>query len=77
MKDIALMKKQVKKYLDTADEKIVKMVYAMLEVDAQKDWWDEVGDEAKASIERGLKDVEAGRVVSHKSAMKKYNKWLS
>jgi predicted transcriptional regulator len=77
MKEIALMKKQVKKYLDTADEKIVKMVYAMLEVDAQKDWWDEVGDEAKASIERGLKDVEAGRVVSHKSAMKKYNKWLS
>lgn len=77
MKEIALMKKQVKKYLDTADEKIVKMVYAMLEVDAQKDWWDEVDDEAKASIERGLKDVEAGRVVSHKSAMKKYNKWLS
>ena len=77
MKEIALMKKQVKKYLDTADEKIVKMVYAMLEVDAQKDWWDEVGDEAKASIERGLKDVEAGRVVLHKSAMKKYNKWLS
>jgi predicted transcriptional regulator len=77
MKEIALIKKQVKKYLDTADEKIVKMVYAMLEVDAQKDWWDEVGDEAKASIERGLKDVEAGRVVLHKSAMKKYNKWLS
>lgn len=77
MKEIALIKKQVKKYLDTADEKIVKMVYAMLEVDAQKDWWDEVGDEAKASIERGLKDVEGGRVVSHKSAMKKYNKWLS
>ena len=53
MKEIALMKKQVKKYLDTADEKIVKMVYATLEVDAQKDWWDEVGDEAEASIERG------------------------
>jgi len=77
MKEIALMKKQVKKYLDTADEKKVKMVYAMLEVNAQKDWWDEAGDVAKASIERGLKDVEAGRVVSHKSAMKKYNKWLS
>ena len=77
MKEIALMKKQVKKYLDNADEKTVKMVYAMLEVDAQKDWWDDVGDEAKASIGRGLKDVEVGKVISHKSAMKKYNKWLS
>lgn len=61
MNEIALMKKQVKKYLDIADENIVKMVYAMLEVDAQKDWWDDVSDDAKASILRGLKDADAGK----------------
>ncbi len=77
MKGIALMKKQAKKYLDTADEKVVKMVYAMPEVDAQKDWWDDVSDEAKASIERGLKDADVRRVTSHKEVMKKYKKWLS
>ena len=77
MTEIALLKKQAKKYLDTADEKTVKMVYAMLEVDAQKDWWDYVSDDAKASIERGLKDAEAGRVTSHKEVMKKYKKWQS
>ncbi len=71
------MKKQAKKYLDTSDEKVVKMVYAMLEVDAETDWWDDVSDEAKASIERGLKDAEAGKVTSHKEVMKKYKKWLS
>ena len=71
------MKKQAKKYLDIADEKVVKMVYAMLEVDTQKDWQDDVSDEAKASIERGLKDAEAGRVTSHKEVMKKYKKWKS
>ena len=78
MNEIALMKKQAKKYLDTADEKVVKMVYAIPEeVDAQKDWWDDVSDEAKASIERGLKDAHEGRVTSHKEVMKKYKKWLS
>ena len=77
MNNIALIKKQTKKYLVTADEKVVKMVYAMLEVDAQKDWWDDVSDEAKASIERGLKDAEAGRVTTHTDVMKKYKKWLS
>lgn len=77
MNEIALMKEEVKKYLDTADEKVIKMVHAMLEVDAQNDWWDDVSDEAKASIERGLKDAEAGRVTSHKEVMKKYKKWLS
>ncbi len=49
----------------------------MLEVDAEKDWWDDVSDEAKASIEIGLKDAEAGKVTSHKEVMKKYKKWLS
>lgn len=77
MNEIGLMKEQVKKYLDTADEKVVKMVHAMLEVDAQNDWWDEVSSEEKASIERGLKDAGAGRVTPHKEVMKKYKKWLS
>lgn len=77
MNEIALMKKQAKKYLDAADERVVKMVHAMLETDAQNDWWDEVSDEAKASIEKGLKDADAGRVTPHYEAMKKYKKWLS
>ena len=74
MTEIALLKKQAKKYLDTADEKVVKMIHAMLEVDAQKDWWDDVSDEAKASIERGLKDIETGNITPHKEVMKKYKK---
>ena len=31
----------------------------------------------KKSIERGLKDIENGRVTPHKEVMKKYKKWLS
>ncbi len=77
MTPIAILKKQAKKYIDTADEKVVKMVHAMLEVNAEKDWWDEISNEAKASVEKGLKDVKAGRTITHKEAMKKYKKWLS
>lgn len=77
MNEVATMKKQAKKYLDTADEKVVRMIYAMLEVNAEKDWWDDLSDDTKSSIERGLKDAEAGRVTSHKEVMKKYKKWLS
>jgi hypothetical protein len=44
-----LLKKQAKKYIDTADEKVVKMVYAMLQANAETDWWDEIGEEANAS----------------------------
>ena len=31
----------------------------------EKDWWNELTDEHKAGIMRGLKDIEEGRVTSH------------
>ena len=39
---------------------------------AQSDWWDDLTDEQKAGIERGIKDIESGRVVSHEDIKKKY-----
>ncbi|MEO6455203.1 MAG: addiction module protein [Ginsengibacter sp.] len=33
------MRSEVKKYIDSADAKVVKMVYAMLEAERESDWW--------------------------------------
>jgi predicted transcriptional regulator len=77
MDEITILKNQAKKYLDTADEKTIRMVYAMLEVDSEKDWWDDLPAEAKKSIERGLDDIKKGKVTLHEDVMKKYRKWLS
>ena len=33
MADVAILRKSVKKYIETADERVVKMVHAMLEAD--------------------------------------------
>ncbi|MGN6249562.1 MAG: hypothetical protein ACTHNG_14510 [Ginsengibacter sp.] len=77
MNDIKTLKNRAKKYLDNADEKTIRMVYAMLEIEAESDWWDELPQDAKASIERGLKDIENGDVSPHEEVMKKYKKWLS
>ena len=40
------------------------------------DWWDEIADEEKAAIDKGLEDIKAGRVKPHKEAKKLYAKWL-
>lgn len=77
MKQVSVLRKEVKKYIDTADEKTLKMIHAMLEVEQESDWWDELSEGAKASIEKGLKDADAGRVTPHEVVMKKYRKWLS
>ncbi|UPQ78105.1 hypothetical protein M0M57_10770 [Flavobacterium azooxidireducens] len=45
------------------------MLYYLKEIKdqstSQTDWWDELTDEQKGGIERGIKDIESGRVVSH------------
>ena len=76
MNEALLLKKQAKKYIDTADEKVVKMIHAMLQINAETDWWDDTSDAAKASIQKGLKDAAAGKTKPHKEVMKKYKKWL-
>ena len=40
------------------------------------DWWDEISDEEKTAIDKGLEDIKAGRVKPHKEARKLYEKWL-
>ena len=66
----------VKRQIDGADEKSLKMVQAMLAVEEEHDWWDDLSDAAKSSIEQGLKDAEEGRLTPHSEVMKKYKKWL-
>lgn len=75
MKGTVALRKETKKYIDHADFKTVKMIHAMLEADQENDWWDDLSSGEKASIERGLKDAEEGKVISHKVVMQKFKKW--
>jgi predicted transcriptional regulator len=40
------------------------------------DWWDDLSIDQIESIKRGLKDIDEGRVHTHESVMKKYDKYL-
>jgi predicted transcriptional regulator len=71
------MRKEVKQYIDTADEKVVKMIHAMLEVDAENDWWDEMPDNVKADVEAALAEAERGELIPHEEIKKRYSKWLA
>jgi hypothetical protein len=41
-----------------------------------KDWWDSLNREELESIEKGLKDLKDGKVHSHETARKVYEKYL-
>lgn len=38
------------------------------------DWWETISQAEKDSIDRGLKDIDGGRVIPHNDVMKKYGK---
>lgn len=46
------------------------------EYSESKDWWDLLEKEELASIKRGLKDIEEGKIHSHETARNIYGKCL-
>jgi len=42
----------------------------------EKDWWDQLSTEELISIEKGISDANAGKLVTHEEARKIYGKWL-
>jgi predicted transcriptional regulator len=75
MKEAIALRRETKKYIDQADVKIIKMIHALLEAEKESDWYDDLSEGARASIERGLKDEKAGRTTPHEVVMKRYQKW--
>ena len=71
------MRKKVKKYIDEADDHVVKMVYSMLEADREDDWWDDLPLSVKKSILKAEKELKEGKGIPHEVVMKKYSKWLT
>lgn len=77
MKEVTVLRNRVKKYIDTADEKTLKMLYAMLEAEQEADWWDELPLGVQQSIDRALEESRQGKGIPHEEVMKKYSKWFT
>jgi hypothetical protein len=72
-----IMKQRVKKDMDTANVKVVKMVYAMLEVDADNDWWETMPNNIKADVEEALLESDKGQTIKRSAIQKRYKKWIA
>lgn len=60
------------------DEEVIETIKDFKEsYFSKKDWWNEISEEEKNSIDRGLKDAEEGRLISYEQFKNKYKKWIS
>jgi hypothetical protein len=71
------IRKKVKKYIDEADDRVVKLIYSMLEADRRDDWWNDLPKEVQSSVLKAEKELKAGKGIPHEMVMKKYGKWLT
>jgi hypothetical protein len=76
MSDVNILRKQVKKMVDEASEKELEIVYHLFEATQGNDWWNEISDEHRKAIDKGISQLDDGEGVPHKEVLKKYNKWL-
>ncbi|MES2138902.1 MAG: hypothetical protein V4511_04300 [Bacteroidota bacterium] len=55
------------------DSKTLNAIYTLITEKKKQevDWWNELTEEQKVGIERGLKDMKAGRVYTHEQVMAK------
>ena len=58
MEEIISLREEVKTMIDKADEKTIRMMYAMLEAGAEADWWNELSDEEKKEIDKATEESE-------------------
>ncbi len=76
--DVNIQNKKIEliQWLSTLDD--ISIIEKILKLrDREKtDWWNQISDAEKASIEKGIKDADQGKLTSHSQARNFYEKWL-
>lgn len=56
--------------LNTEMQDVLKKVEDVLKKGQVADWWDEISEEEKQAIEKGLAEAERGELISHENVMR-------
>lgn len=74
--NIQSKKLELIQWLSTIEDLSILNKIIDLKTQENKDWWNSISENEKKSIEKGLQDVEAGKLNSHSKAKQLYDKWL-
>ena len=60
--------------LQTQKESLLAKLKKVFE-EEQTDWWDEMTEEEKQDIKKGLSQADEGEFVDNETVMKRFDKW--
>ncbi|MCX6243486.1 MAG: hypothetical protein NTU98_02180 [Bacteroidetes bacterium] len=68
----------IQKICEIQDNELIDLIKNIIDIPktAKSDWWSKITQEEQDSINRGLNDLQQGKVHSHDQIRKKYEKWL-
>jgi hypothetical protein len=67
------IRRKVKKHIDRADDRTVRMLYSTLKNFIEEDnWWKQLSVSVRQSIIKAEKELKAGKGIPHEEVMKKY-----
>ena len=76
MPNTTILKKQVKKFVDKASERDLRMIYNLFEMNKDEDWWKGISKEHQKAVKDAIIEADKGQVITHSAMVKKYSKWL-
>ena len=76
MPNTTILKKQVKKFVDKASERDLRMIYNLFEMNKEEDWWKGISKEHQKAVKDAIIEADKGQVITHSAMVKKYSKWL-
>ena len=76
--EVSIQEKKIEliQWLTTLNDKVLIQRLIEFRNNPTSDWWSEISNNEKESIERGLSDADSGNLNSHSEARKVYEKWL-
>jgi hypothetical protein len=68
----------IQRIIQIQDNDLIDLIKNIIDIpdSSETDWWNQITQEEKESINRGLNDLQKGNVYSHDQIRKKYEKWL-
>lgn len=70
------LREEVRKYIDNADEKSLRIVRAILEIEQEEDWWDTMPEDVQQSVKQSLKEAKQNKTIPHEQVIKEHKKWF-
>lgn len=74
--NLQIKKLELIQWLSTIEDSSVLNKIIEIKLQESKDWWDLVSDAEKKAIDSGIEDAENGKLNTHATARKLYEKWL-